>query len=149
MPVATVTDCGQYVTFSSDTRNCKPAAETGDGGAGVGAGAEARNVGDDGYRGSTTLMSGPSGSAGQVSLLATITAAPGMHYAAHWVDLARGGVPPDVRVEECEVEGECQTFMERWSESRVTAVVTRESIVGFEGVSNHFLFLQITSSSLA
>ena len=147
MPEVTVTECGQWVTFSSDVGGCYgEAVVTGSVGAGGVAGSARDDDGDDGYRGSTTGISttapGITPSAGATLPTMTVTVQPGTYYAAHWVDVARGGVPANVRVEECQgAPVTCQTFKERWSESKTTGVVVQESVASFEGVSTLFSLL--------
>ena len=138
MPEATVTDCGQWVTFSSDTGGCGPATPVVGAadsvGIETGAVPQARDEGGDDYRASITGTRGVTPSVGEVQ--PTVTVKPGMYYAAHWVDLARGGVPANVRVEECEGQPiTCQIFREEWSESKITGVVRSESVAQFSGVS--------------
>ena len=136
MPEATVTDCAQWVTFSSDTKGCSDAATTSVGGP------EARDDIEGNDRGSTTAlpttMAEVTPSMG--SALPMMTVKPGTYYAAHWVDLSRGGVPANVRVEECEAERACHTFREKWSESKATGVLVKESVASFEGVSTFLPF---------
>lgn len=137
MPVATVTDCKQFATFSSDKIWCGVTAA-----------------------GTSMPPVSHSGDSGLPLPLPTFTNTPepGTYYAAHWVDVARGGVPGNVRVEECDrntsrqgaggaggpegaegAEVTCQTFGERWTERTITGVVLTESVAEFSGVSTFLL----------
>ena len=100
-----------------------------------------------GIAAATGIGAPPSGpiSAGSGLPLPTVTAEPGTYYAAHWVDLARGGVPSQVRVEECGNvnSDECETFRERWSESQITGLSMSPSVAKFEGVSISLSFQRL------
>ena len=114
IPDVTVSECDQMVTFSSNNIGCA----------------------------STTDAEPITTSAGTGLPTITPTAHAGTYYAAHWVDVARGGVPAgNVVVEECEDAAAatmgvaCETFTERWYESSITGLVRSESVGVFSGVS--------------
>ena len=121
LPVATVTDCNQYLTFSSQTSDCSRSATPAPVAGGVAA--------------------DQSMTAASLSVALVLTpSAPGTYYAAHWYDMRSGGVPSNVVVEECPGGCgvnvvSCITARERWSVSYVIGVAVRTSVASFSGVS--------------
>jgi hypothetical protein len=136
IPDATVSDCGQFVTFSSDARcGATPIPLAGE--AAPAAGPIPPPV--------TTGGSGDGNGS-----LPILTAEPGTYYAAHWLDVKMGGVMRNVRVEECTVpapgagtgagavggEMDCVTHRESWSVRTITGVREETTVAAFSGVSS-------------
>jgi hypothetical protein len=114
IPDATVSDCGQFITFSSDAR----------------CGATPIPLADEATAGPIPPPVTTGGSGDGNASLPILTAEPGTYYAAHWLDVKKGGVMRNVRVEECTVpapgadavrgEVECVTHRESWSVKTIT-----------------------------
>ncbi|KAK7894915.1 hypothetical protein LTR67_005654 [Exophiala xenobiotica] len=133
-----VTDCDQWVTFSSellprlagDDCSATPPTATAAAATADDAGAGAAATG-----GGESLSSTPT----------TTTATAAYYYAAHWYDLAAAapdasspGVPGLVRVEKClplasESGSNCVTSSESWSVASSTRTTTKTSVAGFSG----------------
>lgn len=136
IPVVTVTECEQWVTFSSETLagltasmpTVVPVVE-------ATAGAEKRQ------EGAGTTGAVVSGTALLPLPAAEPSQGPGTYYAVKWYDAARGGVPASVRAVECWNDdvvgggGACTTWEERWSETQVVTTVTEEIPITYSGVS--------------
>ena len=149
IPAATVSDCDQFITFSSDaasnTASCLGAAAT--------ALREVTSVGL-GAMSVTTVPSVPSpatqatSSAVMVGVTETpqylydaAIVSPGTYYAAPWHDVAKGGVPSLVRAEICSALSSdtasvgCVMASESWRVSTVMVPGTSVATKSFEGVS--------------
>ena len=149
IPAATVSDCDQYITFSSEAAANTDACL---GAAGI-ALAEVTSVGL-GAMSVTTVpnMPSPATEATSNAAVAGVTEAPqymydaaimspGTYYAAPWHDVAKGGVPSLVRAEICSALSSdtasvgCVTAIESWSVSTVMVPGTSVATRSFEGVS--------------
>lgn len=109
LPSVSVTDCGQWITFSTSSAIVPSCAST--------------NV----YTASS------SGSAGGPVVGETI------YNVAHWWDLLSNHVPSIVRVENClpdHIGDACTAYTESWEVSSVTSLRTGWATMTFHGVSN-------------
>ena len=153
MPAVSVSDCDQYITFSSDaatnTDSCSATEE------------KAAAVGESatplGAASVTTVPTQP-----PLAVTATGTAAmagatydaavvtPGTYYAAPWHNVAKGGVPSLVKAEICSLLPSqtdsvgCVTASESWSISTLMIPGTSVATRSFEGVSVlHFILKSV------
>lgn len=118
-----ITDCDQWVTFSSQSLgDC--------------AGADRPTSQVDPISTLKALTSTVS-----ISPRATQTNGPMAYYVAHWYELIRGPVPEIVEVETCRPEWIsnviCQTLREQWNVVYDKKVLTTSSVASFRGVSYH------------
>jgi hypothetical protein len=144
-----VTDCDQWVTFSSelaprlagDDCSATPTTAT----AAATAAIATATADDAGACAGTT--GGGGGESASTPTTTTTTATAAYYYAAHWYDLAATatdpsspGVPGLVRVEKClplasESGSNCVTSSESWSVVSSTRTTTKTSVASFSGVS--------------
>lgn len=153
IPDVTVTDCEQYITFSSRSLSACSSLDNNDYPLFVAAASSTFNTNpassppEPTSEAQVSPNAGPvPGSAGAAFVKGLASTdpvsdkSPGTYYAAHWYDVARSGVPSQVRVETCNILRtatetlECTTASERWSVSPVTKTVTSLSVASFSGV---------------
>lgn len=116
-----ITDCGQWVTFSSQNLGVCSSTES--------ASSQAGKVSSSTPKPPTPLVSA-SPIRGQMAF-----------YVAHWYELSRELVPNIVEVQNClpGVAGDpvCQTSSETWSAVYEIKVITTSSVASFSGVGCH------------
>lgn len=116
-----ITDCDQWVTFSS--QNLGACSSTGS------ASLQAGEVSNSTPKPPTPLVP------------ASPITAPVVFYVAHWYELARELVPNIVEIQNClpGMAGDpvCQTSSETWSTIYDTRVITTSSVASFSGVGGH------------
>ena len=149
IPAATVSECDQYITFSSDaatnTASCLGTA---------GPASPDANLVGLGAKSVTTVLNlsplaieatGDAAVAGATEtsqlMYDAAVVPPGTYYAAPWHDVAKGGVPSLVRAEICSAlpidtdSVGCVTASENWSLSTVMVSGTSVATRSFAGVS--------------
>lgn len=150
----TVSECGQWVTFSSDRLDgARAGCSTSVGVAGGGGGADTVDAQTPTADPAATLISA-------AAAAATSAPPPGVtgplaFYAAHWYELVQGRIPKLVQVQECVSSPEqnsesrptlgmmyCLTSSESWHVVTYTSTSTGTTVASFSGVS-FFLLLPL------
>ncbi|ETN45581.1 uncharacterized protein HMPREF1541_09413 [Cyphellophora europaea CBS 101466] len=161
IPEVVVTDCDQYITFSSETKICptvsmptviptpRPTILEGPDPAvatssppiftnpllSSGAPVAEPVIGKHKRQDSGAAVVTPAGPAIlPLPSYPESSGPPGTYYAAPWYDVARGGVPPSVQAVECDGSHVgCTTFSERWSITSLLRTVTETRPISYSG----------------